>query len=348
MHSLVAQKNWVTLPEPDLAALRLADEKRPRNLFAAPLPLDISPANAGSWVNNNGVNGRWECHFHLASTAGLALYFDQLQLPAGGQLFLRNAQGQQGPFTQANVSEHGLLFTGFLPGNTVTLVYEGPVWPANHDPFHCWRADHVYKPEYYDSSKRLLDFGTANACHLNANCPLGDGWEDQKRGTARIIVVVAEGAGYCSGNLINNTAANGRPYLLTGLHCQAGFTPLYDLWRFDFGFRAPACATPNNAPTFTSYSGALFRASWEASDFLLLELTDPTFNAVNHFFAGWDRSDGPVSGATIAFHHPMGDLQKLGFSPNSATIINNSITWNNNASYPCGPPLFDELLSWNF
>ncbi|MEL6355651.1 MAG: hypothetical protein AAFQ37_01845 [Bacteroidota bacterium] len=324
----------IQLPTPDVAALQKQDAASSGIRFAAPISLDLSSTD-GVWVQHNGINGRWELGFSLAGTHGMALFLDQINLPAGGELLLVNENGSLGPFSEKDISSEGRIFTGFLPGNSVKLVYEGPVFAAEEVAFHLWRADHIYRPNIYLPHKSLLDFGDSNACQINANCSEGDGWENEKSGAARTIVVVAEGVGICSGNLINNTAEDGRPLFLTGYHCQDGFTPLYDLWRFDFGYRASSCSNPSTEPSFTSYTGALERAGRQESDFLLLEIADPTFDDANHYFAGWDRSDGAVAGNLIEFHHPMGDIQKVSRDDDGGmSIITGPITWNSEVVTP--------------
>lgn len=335
---LSAQKVVYTLAAQDVSALQAEEVVRESPLFASAIPLSISSAN-GVWARQDAANGRWELGFQMAETHGLALYLDQLNLPEGGKLFLEALQDGQTirtqPQTAASASARNRIFTGFLPAKKVTLVYEGPVFPPETAAFRIWRADQVFRPDIFAPQKQLQDFGNSNACQINANCPAGEGWEEEKSSAARILVVVAEGTGYCSGTLMNNTAEDGRPLFLTGYHCQDGFTPLYDLWRFDFAYTALGCENPAAAPSFTAYLGALARSGSRAHDFLLLELTDATFDASTHYFAGWDRSDGQVSGTILGFHHPMGDIQKLGRS-NGMNIFNNTITWSQDLITPAG------------
>ncbi len=322
---------------PASSAVLGSDTRSP--LFAAPIALAINPAIAGKWVRNNGINGRLELQCMLAGTHGLGLYLDQLRLPAGSKLWLTAQIGNERistrPIEAEQLGSSQRLFTGFLPADRVTLVYEGTFFSEDQPAFRIWRADHVTRPDIFNPQKAIQGFGNSNSCQVNANCSAGDGWEEEKSAVARILVIVAEGTGYCSGTLMNNTAADGRPLFLTGFHCQDGYTPLYDLWRFDFGYRAEGCGNPETEPSFTPYTGALARAGARDNDFLLLELTDPAFDATTHYFAGWDRSDGAVSGNLLAFHHPMGDIQKLGRS-NGMNILSGPITWSETLVTPGG------------
>lgn len=332
--SLFAQKEAISLILPPYVESEAASSTTDR-LFARSIPLDLNQVAIGAWVRNNGINGRWEADFTGNGASGLALFLDQVDLPAGGQVWIENSKGKRKAFSDIEKSIEERIFTGFLPGPAVTLVYEGPSFSGEVLPFHIWRADFVNRPEFFAPQKSIVGFGASNDCELNANCSQGDGWANEKSGTARIILVVAEGSGYCSGNLVNNTAEDGRPLFLTGFHCMDGFTPLYDLWRFDFGYRAAGCTDPVMEPGFMAYTGAIERAGRQESDFLLLEIADPAFDADNHYFAGWDRSDGNVNGNLIEFHHPMGDIQKVSRHDGSGmTIFNGPINWNSGVVTP--------------
>jgi len=316
----------------DRAELRLQDKAREHTRFSAPLDLDLAPATAPDTYDFENGEWTWSHTFTVSGATGLGLFLDRLDLPVGGHLSLANAYGRKGAFTQVDASYKNRLFTDFLPGESVTLTYRGPL--PETVPFRIWRIDHVYRPDRW-RDPRDKGFGDSNECHVNANCDQGDGWDDEQSGAARINLVVTEGVGFCSGSLINNTAMDGRPFLLTGFHCMDGFTPLYDLWAIDFDYTGTGCEDPAEEPAPTRYIGVEQRAGLQATDFLLLEITDTTFVAEDHFFAGWDRSPGDVSGPITHFHHPFGDVQKIGVSvPEGMTVLTDQITWNSDVVTP--------------
>ncbi|NJK83971.1 MAG: hypothetical protein HC912_09355 [Saprospiraceae bacterium] len=117
-----------------------------------------------------------------------------------------------------------------------------------------------------------IGFGKSAKCNINVNCPQGENWQEVKRGVCRIMMVANEGAFWCSGSLINNTLADGKPYVLSGDHCVEGITPMYDLWRFDFNYESPSCQNPAQNPTASSMLGCQLRSKWQDTDFLLVEL----------------------------------------------------------------------------
>ena len=325
--SLAAQTGPVRLTAPATAKLLAEDARGGGNRFAAPLGVDVAPVDFAE-VDGGGVG--WSREFVVPGAGGLALLLSELRLPQGARLELGGAAGAvKRIYGPEDRSRAGRLHTDFVEGERLTLTYRGP--RPDSLPFRITRVDHVYRPEALGKG-----FGDSDDCQRNDACLDEAGWDGVRSGLARIKLVVAEGVGYCSGNLVNNTARDGRPLLLTGFHCVDGFTPLYDLWEFAFGYAAPTCAQPATEPSPEQlYRGAAPLAGRRESDFLLLDIADPTFASEDHYFAGWDRSDGPVGGPVTHFHHPRGDIRKYGRSgPEGMTIITNRITWNSEVVTP--------------
>ncbi|MEM7571895.1 MAG: dockerin type I repeat-containing protein [Bacteroidota bacterium] len=337
---LVAQLPSIQLPALATEALLIEDNLAGATRFAAAQQLPSNLLEQGSWTSLGQSpatvpQGQWEIKLEVSQSPGLGLFLDQVYLSPGASLEWRSKTAPARRWQQADVNEQGQLFLGFVKAESGRLIYRGPYFETDNPPFHLWRLDQIFRPDLFANGEiAARDFGESNECEIDANCPTGDGWDQEKSNNARIIVVVEEGTGYCSGNLMNNTAENGRPLLLSGFHCFDGFTPLYNLWRFDFEFRYANCGSTNPfQPDFISYTGATYLAGRRENDFLLLQITDASFDDRFHYFAGWDRSDGDVSGDLIVFHHPMGDVQALA-AGNGMTIFPNTISWDNGVITP--------------
>jgi hypothetical protein len=180
----------------------------------------------------------------------------------------------------------------------------------------------------------ILGFNDAQPCHVNINCTEGADYATNKRAITRIRMVMNEGLGWCSGSMIANTASDGKPYLLSAYHCQDGFTPLYALWTFFFGYESPNCTNPDVAPFANSLQGCVQRAGWRNSDFLLLELNSRIPDNFNGYFNGWNRDSLNLPVRTAMIHHPQGDLQKISVDNQPATLQTTSVNWNNNVITP--------------
>lgn len=183
-------------------------------------------------------------------------------------------------------------------------------------------------------SFRSTGFGAALDCHFNINCPEGEDFNQLADAVNRIMVVVEEGIGFCSGALINNTAADFTPYVLSAFHCMANFTPLFHLWRFDFFYASEDCNNPISEPGFFSMTGAEFRAGHPDSDFLLLELNNDFPSDFEIPFLGWDRRDDYLPQNTAIVHHPAGDIKKVSTYSEPLRVHNNLINWNHGVQTP--------------
>jgi hypothetical protein len=123
------------------------------------------------------------------------------------------------------------------------------------------RVMYNYRSTGFDVEEKINE---SDPCEVNVNCsPVGDAWQDEKRGVARIYVVEGAQAGWCTGSLINNTAQNCKPYFLTALHCGINATTAnMNQWKFYFRYEAAACtnqrhpnrAAPMSPTTFQTFN----------------------------------------------------------------------------------------------
>jgi hypothetical protein len=164
---------------------------------------------------------------------------NKLQLEDRDRVYFYEASGRKvlGAFLGIELKANERFFPGLLPGDTWIVE----VSRASKDrpvtaPLSIARIDLLP-----NDPVASLGFDDALPCQINVNCPEGAALRDQRRSVVRVLMVLKEGMGWCSGSLMNNTAKDGRPFILTAFHCQDGYTPEYDLWRFDFNYESPTC-----------------------------------------------------------------------------------------------------------
>lgn len=322
------------MTDTNIAALQAADEANPTNRFAAPIEVDIDINSHGNWSLLEDGRQVWQLRIQAPDAKGLLLFYEDFNLPIGAKLFVYSPISSQvlGAYTSASHGRSDRFMTGIIHGEEVVLEYQAPADDFTV-PFHIWRIDLVYKEAAADTPARNFGFGGSNPCHDNMACPEAADWQAERNAAARIIVVVEEGSGYCTGTLLNNTAEDGRLLFLSAFHCMDGFTPLYDLWRFDFYYSSAECTNPVDEPAYQSVLGADSLAGRQASDFLLLDLFADNTAGMEFHFMGWDRSGTPPTSSGIV-HHPRGDIQKFASSTNTAVVFNNSINWSNGVTTP--------------
>lgn len=164
-------------------------------------------------------------------------------------------------------------------------------------------------------------YGDAGDCQVNAICPAAIN-KELSASTTRILWINGNIAGWCTGSLINNTAGDRKPYVLSAEHCAlvGSVVSRNDLrrWVFFFNYRNASCTGPNQESDLPMQQlmGASLRARSDdnggdfGSDFLLLELNERIPESFQAYFAGWNRS-GILSSQGDCFHHPAGDAQKI-------------------------------------
>jgi len=333
------------LKRPDLEKARREDESLIGSRFTLPLPVDYSLENAGKWVQLKNGDWLWRLKLKAPKARGLAVLYDRFYLPPGSKLFMYSQDGEQirGAYTSRNNKRSGKFMTGLIRGEEAIIEYYEPQEVRGQGQLHIFRVDYAYRDDFIkESSYRFktyqggggdFGFGASQPCHENANCLAQGDQQDYTRGVCRILVVVEEGMGFCSGSLVNNTQQDGRPYVLSAFHCQDGFTPEFDFWRFDFNYESQGCVNPQEEPAPNSLLGCREVAGYQASDFLLLEMDEPVPSSYNVFYNGWSRKD-TVTSSSINIHHPLGDIKKLTVIDRSSQVFDSSIEWDNDVITP--------------
>lgn len=300
--------------------------------FAAPLAgISISPKTEGRWLDLPSGDRVWRCAIQSPKALGLILLFDEFRIPAGGRFFAYSADKSKvyGAYTEKSCTPSGKFMIGVLPGEKAVIEYFEPAVVKNQARIHLNRVDYVYDPAGNLSGDTADDFGQSLGCNVNVNCTLGQNWQTEKKGAARILMVFSNGAGWCSGTLVANTGGSGDPYFLTAHHCQLiGVSPEFDMWRFDFDYEAPTCANPGVEPTPKSVLGCQRIAYRSETDFMLLKI-NPIPSNYGVYFNGWNRAAATNSLVpnSVFIHHPSGDIKKISKDNDAATIHPQTINW---------------------
>lgn len=176
-----------------------------------------------------------------------------------------------------------------------------------------------------------MDFGFSASfdCHQNIKCVAGENFRKQERGVVKIIMVLDEGLGFCTGSLINNTREDRTPYMLSAFHCQDGYTPIYELWEFDFGYESFSCANPDTEPSSVKVTGCERLAGYLDSDLLLLLLSDDLPLESNAYFNGWNRDPEHRPTGAVLIHHPVGDIKKITTENDQVSPHPKVLRWDN-------------------
>lgn len=309
---------------PDVHALQLEDNQRaiagnPERM-GVNLPVNITVRNSGAVVLQNGSQHTWALQIRSKGAVGLGLYFSSYHLPEGAQLFVYSADGKQlaGAFTSRNNQPDGRFAVEVIRGDRLVVEYTAPGDAPEELPFRIAEVLYVYTPMYFPG--QLTEAARAGSCEVNTACSEGDNWRNQIKSVVRILVKNGGSSYWCTGVVMNNTAADFEPFVLTADHCARNYADVYasaaDLsqWIFYFAFETPGCENTSVTGDKT-LTGAVKRSSSspvlnDGSDFYLVSLNDPIPASYDPYYAGWNIS-GAMSPSGVGIHHPAGDVKKI-------------------------------------
>lgn len=313
-----------------------------------PMKSDLSPARGGSWAPLPDGSRVWRVQVSSKDALWIALGFGTFRLQPGGVLWAYDPAREtvRGPYTSADVHEHGQLWLAPIAGDTVIVELLWPKDLADETPnIHLGTVSHGYKP--WGGIGRAKDEPgvDAGSCNIDVNCPLGDDWQDEKRG---VVNLLSGGSGYCSGSLIVTSARDCENYVLTAAHCLSSSGEAASTV-FQFNFERPACGS-GTPPSDQTSSGSTLVATTSASDATLLRMSNEPLEAFDAYYNGWSRST-TASPEAWCIHHPNNDEKKISYNddtllpgenygPNHWRIDN----WEQGTTEPgsSGSPLFDQ------
>lgn len=315
-----AQVDRKTLPPIDTQRLieednvRGRDTKNPRPLrFAVARNVNFTLNNSGTWRNLS--DGRdWRLRIQSLGAKNLNLGITRFDMPAGAKLWIYNPAHEhvQGPYTSQNRSHRGSLWTPVIEGEEIVVEVFVPTGVAQ-PVVEIRKVNHGYR-----GLVGIRGF-SEGACEIDAICPEGNPWRDQIRSVG---VYTIGGTGGCTGNMMNNTRLDRTPYVLSANHCGVN-TGNDDTVVFYWNFESAVCGTHAAGPLDHNQTGAIFRASNAASDFLLFQLSAMPDAAFNVFYAGWDRRPNVIPVGTVVIHQPSVDVKAISFDNNPPIIAAN-------------------------
>lgn len=262
----------------------------------------------------------WRLKFHMEGATFTSMNFSTFEIPNGAELYLYTPDREYviGKFTNANLMEDGTFYPQEMPGDEIIVEYNEPANAAfagklviNQISQGYYDFFHIYRDEKEEKG------GLGNAegtCHPNAICYDAE-WHDQIQSVVCYTMTSGQYVYMCSGAMVNNTARDGKKYLLSANHCYEAGT-----WKFYFNYQATSCTGTNGSilKTATGYTLKAKDNGDSSSDFMLVEITGNINPAFNVFLAGWTNVTSVPTNPTNcgAIHHPGGDIKKFSVPQN--------------------------------
>ncbi len=335
------------LSAPDVKSLLQEDKIRDNQgllyRIGVAIPVDIRTNNSGTWTLLPNGDRQWQLRVKSEGAEALSFLFETFKLYGGSTLTIRDLSGKlvHKPMSASDVEDHGRQNAALCFGDDLVITLHEPNGVMASE---IWmdRVMYNYRSTGNPNTEKINE---SASCEVNVNCtPVGDTWQDEKRGVARIYVVESGSAGWCTGSLVNNTAQDCKPYFLTALHCGVSTSAAnMTQWKFYFRYESPNCTNPSTVGTLANnfITGCLRIADSgdgggnSGSDFLLLQLGSATNTSTivtplkstnfNAYWNGWNANTTATAGG-VGIHHPAGDIKKI------STFTGNTVSsgWNGN------------------
>ena len=298
------------LPKIDAERLQAEDRVNTKNSrqpgpvrFAVAADVNYAATDSGTWQTL--PDGRlWRLRIQTPGAKSMNLGITRFEVAAGVKLWVYDPKQQhvEGPYTARHRSQQGSLWTPIIEGEEIIVEVFVPTG-APEPVIVVGKVNQGYR------GLKMGLAGTEGTCNIDEICPQGVPWANQIRALG---VYTISGSLVCTGNLVNNTAHDFRPYVLSANHCTVSAANAASIV-FYWNFQSATCGTHGPGSLAENQTGATYHASYAPSDFVLFELNttpDPTYNV---FWSGWDAT-GTTPPSTVGIHHPRGDVKAISLS----------------------------------
>jgi lysyl endopeptidase len=322
--------------------------------FAHTLFTNLSPENAGATFTVGDSIRVWKVGVRSPGAYSLNVLFSEFDLPDGASVYVYNDDRSTvlGGFTNQNKPDGGEFSVAPVEGDALTIEYHEPIDAAFRGRLRITEINHDYLGLFRVGTRfNQLDL----PCLPEVSCD--STLEQQSRSTCLLIV---NGNTYCTGTLLNNTAGDGKPYVLTASHCLQNNASYGSRVVAFFNYQAPRCNPKIRGAEAFSLSGSKTRALSNEVDFALLELNELPPADYRPYLSGWTTDTINTANPYINLHHPWGEPLKYSLEtdtviPTNWTGINDGIArgnhwrilrWEKGHTWygSSGSPLFDKHL----
>ena len=307
--------------------------------------VQLSLTKNGTWISHS--DGSKSCFLKIRSESaiGISLFFENFTIPKGAELFIYNENKKHviGKFNSTTNSINPLTHTQIVEGEMSIIEYFQPQNSSGDLDItlnkigYMFRGFEDYLKPFKNSSNKPIVL-RADPCQIDVACsPENIGWSEPIDAVVHFTYRQSNFIFSCSGSVINNTANDCTPYILTAWHCGdphanqnlSGYTWY---WNYQKTSCQPNANTSNPVKGNKTMLNGVVKASsgsgtlnnppsinQEAgSDFALVELNSAIPTSYNTFYAGWDRSTSSISNG-VSIHHPSGSAKKISTFNSSPT-----------------------------
>lgn len=310
---------FVDMPSFNVDSVRAIDDLPGNRVgglnFAHKFFVDLTPEKSGLVFHTEDGTKVWKIGIRSSGAYSLNILFSDFTIPEGAQVFLYNSDRSTvlGSFTSENRPDGGEFSVSPVNGEELTIEYHEPANVDFSGNLRISEVNHDYRGLFRLGTKFLSDF---LPCVPNLSC--NNNLEKIGRSVCLLII---NGTQFCTGVLINNTANDGKPYLLTASHCLSNNMDIGSRVVAFLNYESPRCDKRIRGSEDFSVSGSKTKALSKEVDFALLELTEIPPIDYRPYLAGWSLDTQTANALPFtSIHHPNGDVKKYCIEEDSVTF----------------------------
>lgn len=281
--------------------------------FAHKFFVRLNPDNSGIRFSTSEMQV-WRVGIRSKEAYSLNILFSKFRIPEGAKVFVYNSGQTEilGSYTHQNNSELNLLPVQPINGDELIVEYQEPTDAAFKGEIEIGEVNHDFRGILRATEPR----DPVQNCHPNIVCYP----EDIEPGSG-VVALIINGKTYCTGVLVNNSANDGTPYLLTATHClnddyDASFLANR---RYDevagnivafFGYQSPLCDKDIRGTVQMTVASADSVLILEKHDIALLKFKEAPPAAYQPHYLGWNSGSSPQA-PYHGIHQPNGGIKKI-------------------------------------
>ncbi|MDR0331992.1 MAG: trypsin-like peptidase domain-containing protein [Dysgonamonadaceae bacterium] len=317
---------FVEMPPFDAQEARLRSEQErsmTRSLeFAHKFHVFLRPDNSGITFTSGNMNV-WRVGIRSKDAYSLNILFSKFRIPRGAQVFVYNADQTEilGSYTHLNNSDLNLLPIQPILGDELIVEYQEPINASFRGEIEIGEVNHDFLGVLRATEPR----DPTQPCHPNIIC-----YPDLFEPGKGVVVLIINGTTFCTGVLVNNTAEDGTPYLLTATHCLNNnydncflSNRQYDVVAGRivafFNYESPVCNRDIRGTVQMTLASADSVLISEQHDISLLRFKDNPPKEYQPYFLGWNASSAPPA-PFYGLHHPNGGIKKVAVRNGNITL----------------------------
>ena len=284
------------------------------------ISVDYTMDNSGYYMTLPGGENIWRLHLKAKDAVAIMLYYKDFYIPEGGKLFIYSADKSQllGAYTHRTHPSGGLFASEFIGGEELILEYVVSEMTEEAPRIHISEVGYGYNTSALREFCGITTRASSGSCMVNVNCEEGDAWQNEKKSVCYTIQKIGSKNYICSASLMNNTAEDFKPLILTARHCAYDGSSVatssdMEQWLFYFHKEREECnnsSLPAVSKTMTGCQLLVNTGMGGGSDGMLLLLSKMIPEDYDVFYNGWDHR-GAVASSGVCIHHPSGDYKKI-------------------------------------